>query len=284
MHINLRTNFISDPWFLIGASFTTLFCLIALIGPILSPHDPWEMSFDPISPPTIEHILGTNDCGQDIFSELLYSIHNTIFFGLSSGFTTLIFGVAIGLTSGWYGGKIDLFLMRLADILLATPSIMILILAASFFHPSPITLALLLALLMWPTISKVVRANTLILRESLHIKAAKQMGASNWYIIKRHLLPEMYPIYLIGFTSKIRSAVFMEASLAFLGLFDPTRKSLGIMISYSLKYYYLGIWWNWLMPPIICLSVLITATTFLAISLEKVMDPRLKESLGDNLA
>lgn len=79
-------------------------------------------------------------------------------------------------------------------------------------------------------------------------------------------------------------AIFMEASLAFLGLFDPSRKSLGLMINYALKYYYLDIWWNWLMPPIVCLSLMITGATFLAIGLEKVLDPRLKQFPGDNIA
>ena len=105
------------------------------------------------------------------------------------------------------------------------------------------------------------------------------MGASGAYVITRHLLPELFPLYLIGFATKARMAMFMEASLAFLGLFDPSRKSLGVMISYALKYYYLDIWWNWLLPPIFLLTLLIMTVTFLAISLEKVFDPRLKEAL-----
>jgi peptide/nickel transport system permease protein len=112
------------------------------------------------------------------------------------------------------------------------------------------------------------------------VKAAAQIGGSNWYIIRRHLMPEMFPLYLIGLAAKTRMAMFMEASLAFLGLFDPSRKSLGTMIAYAVKYYYMDIWWNWLLPPIVCLSLLIMAVTFLAISLEKVLDPRLKEALG----
>ena len=90
----------------------------------------------------------------------------------------------------------------------------------------------------------------------------------------------MFPLYLIGLAAKTRMAIFMEASLAFLGLFDPSRKSLGMMIAYAVEYYYMDIWWNWLLPPIVCLSLLIMAVTFLAISLEKILDPRLKEALG----
>jgi peptide/nickel transport system permease protein len=185
----------------------------------------------------------------------------------------------VGLCATWCGGLVDQALMRLADILLAIPAVMILILTAALFRPAPLTLALILAALSWPTIAKGLRAQALSLRESLHVQAAGHMGAGSWYIITRHLMPELFPLYLIGFAAKTRMAMFMEASLAYLGLFDPTRKSLGVMIHNALKYYYLDIWWNWLAPPIVCLSLLIMTVTFLAVSLEKVFDPRLKETV-----
>jgi peptide/nickel transport system permease protein len=184
------------------------------------------MSFTPISPPSAEHFLGVNDGGQDIFSELIFAIRNTVTFGMVSGIVALGVGVIIGLVAGWLGGFIDMILMRLADVLLAIPAIMILILTASLFRPSSFVLSLILSGFMWPTISKAIRAQTLTLRESLHVKAAAQIGGSNWYIIRRHLMPEMFPLYLIGLAAKTRMAMFMEASLAFLGLFDPSRKSL----------------------------------------------------------
>lgn len=276
MDVDLHQNIFQDTWFLTGFVLAVVFTIIILIGPLLAPFDPWDMSFAPISPPSAKHLLGINDGGQDIFSELLFAVRNTVFFGLTSGLVALGAGVIIGLVAGWVGGLVDMILMRTADVLLAIPAIMILILTAALFRPSPFMLSLILAGLMWPTISKAVRAQTLTLRESLHVKAAARIGGGNWYIIRRHLMPEMFPLYLIGFAAKTRMAMFMEASLAFLGLFDPTRKSLGLMIAYAVKYYYMDIWWNWLFPPILCLSLLIMTVTFLAISLEKVLDPRLK--------
>jgi peptide/nickel transport system permease protein len=280
MHVDLHRYIFQDTWFLTGFSLAIIVAVTVLAGPSLAPFDPWDMAFTPLSPPSAEHFLGINDGGQDIFSELIFAIRNTVTFGLFSGLVALGVGIIVGLVAGWLGGFVDMILMRLADVLLAIPAIMILILTAAFFRPSPFVLSLILAALMWPTISKAIRAQTLTLRESLHVKAAAQIGGSNWYIIRRHLIPEMFPLYLIGLAAKTRMAMFMEASLAFLGLFDPSRKSLGIMISYALKYYYLNIWWNWLFPPIVCLSLLIMTVTFLAISIEKVLDPRLKEALG----
>ena len=280
MHIDLRQTVFQDPWFVMGFILALVFAIITLFGPLLAPFNPWDMSFAPISAPSTRHFLGINDGGQDIFSELLFAIRNTVTFGLTSGLIALVLGVLIGLIAGWLGGLTDMILMRIADVLLAVPAIMILILTAALFRPSPWVLVLILAVMMWPTISKAIRAQTLSLRESLHVRAAAQIGGSNWYIIRRHLMPEMFPLYLIGFAAKARMAMFMEASLAFLGLFDPTRKSLGMMIGYAIKYYYMDIWWNWLLPPIVCLSLLIMCVTFLAISLERILDPRLKEALG----
>jgi peptide/nickel transport system permease protein len=278
MHINPRKELAKDPWFVSGAVLALLLAALVLAGPWIAMHDPHDMSFRPLAPPSSAHWLGVNDGGMDILSELLCGIRNTVVFGLLTGVTALVVGVVIGLGCAWFSGWIDQMLMRLADILLAIPAVMVLILVAAFFRPSPLTLGLILAGLAWPTTAKAIRAQALVVKKSLHIHAARQMGASGAYVIWRHLMPELFPLYLIGFTTKARMAMFMEASLSFLGLFDPSRKSLGMMISYALKYYYLDIWWNWLMPPILCLTLLIMTVTFLAISLEKVFDPRLKEA------
>ena len=278
MHLNSRRELARDPWFVTGAALALLLAALALAGPWLAMHDPQDMSFRPLAPPSSEHWLGVNDGGMDIFSELLYGIRNTVLFGLLTGVTALVVGVAIGLVCAWFGGWMDHGLMRLTDILLAIPAVMILILVAAFFRPLPLVLSLILAGLAWPTTAKAIRAQALVVKKGLHVQAARQMGASGAYVIWRHLVPELFPLYLIGFTTKARMAMFMEASLSFLGLFDPSRKSLGMMISYALKYYYLDIWWNWLIPPILCLTLLIMTVTFLAISLEKVFDPRLKEA------
>jgi len=277
MHLNVRKKLFKDPCFITGAGLVFVLMILSIGGPWIALHDPHTIIFQPFAPPSSQHWLGVNDGGMDIFAELLFGIRNTVIFGLVTGITGLVIGVVVGLVCAFSGGLTDNFLMRLSDILLAVPSVMILILVAAFFRPSAASLSLLLAAMAWPTTAKVIRAQALTIKNSLHIQAARQMGASGSYIIGRHMMPELFPLYLIGFASKARMAMFMEASLSFLGLFDPSRKSLGIMINYALKYYYLDIWWNWLMPPIFCLTLLIMAVTFLAVSLEKVFDPRLKE-------
>jgi peptide/nickel transport system permease protein len=274
----LRQTFFRDPWFAVGSLLFLLFTATALFGPFLAPHDPFAMDATPFASPSATHLLGVNDCGQDILSELLYAVRNTIVFALVCAIAGLIIGVFTGLLSGWIGGLFDLSLMRLADVLMAVPSVMVLILISAVFRPHPLIIALVLALLTWPGTCKSIRAQTLIVRESLHVQAAQQLGASTWHIISRHLLPELFPLYLIGFSAKCRMAIFMEASLAFMGLTDPGRKSLGMMIQYAMKYYYMNVWWNWLLPPVLVLCLLIMTITFVVISMEKVLDPRLREA------
>ncbi|MDZ4165014.1 MAG: ABC transporter permease [Smithellaceae bacterium] len=277
MHRNHYQELSKDRWFIVGSGLAFLLALVFLAGPSLIPYDPHDMSYRPLSPPSGMHWLGVNDGGMDILAELIEGGRHTVAFGLQAGAAGLFLGVLAGLAAAWRGGWPDLIIMRLAEIMMSIPPVMVLILAAAFFRPSPSELALTLACLSWPTTAKVIRSQALVVRQSLHVEAARRMGGTNWYILARHLLPELFPLYLMGFVNKLRMAMFMEASLAFLGLFDPSRKTLGMMIRYALKYYYLDTWWHWILPPIICLTLIMAAVTFLAISLEKLFHPRLKE-------
>ena len=265
-----------DPLFRTGLLLCCFVLFSAIIGRCFVPHDPGDISFTPFSPPTFEHLLGVNDGGQDIFSELVFAVGNSLVFSLTCAGATLFMGIVAGLVSAWYGGIIDKVIMRVSDILLSIPFSMILIFVAALFRPSAIELALILSLMAWPTLAKTYRAQALSLKNRLHVKAAFQMGGGAFYIIGRHLVPELFPLYLVGFAAKMRMAVFMEATLAFLGLFDPARKSLGMMISYALKYYYMDIWWNWFAPPVAFLSIMIMSVTFLSVSMEKTFDPRIR--------
>lgn len=277
MHRDSWRELKQDQWFIAGSA-TALLCLFLVVaGPWFASHDPNDISFSPLSAPSTEHWLGVNDGAMDILAELLHGMRKTAGFGLLSGSAGLGLGIFIGLAAACFGGMAERFLMGLGEILLAILAVMILILAAMFFRPAPVVLAFLLAFLSWPTTAKAIRAQALLLKESLHVRAAWQMGASSAYILLRHLLPELYLLYLMGFAGKVRSAVLMEASLAFLGLLDPNRKSLGIIIKYALKYYYLDVRFNWLLPPIACLTLLVMSLTCLVISLEKLFDPRLRE-------
>ncbi len=278
MNVNGFKKAMRDGWFRTGFLLTLFLLMIALLGPALASHDPHNIGFVPLSGISTQHWLGVNDGGMDIWSELLSSLRNTFWFGLLGGTAALLLGIFIGLSSAWYGGLYDRICMRLGDVLLAIPLVMPLILVAVLLRPSPEVIALLLAFFSWPTTAKGLRAQALAVRSRPHILAAQRMGAGGRYVVTRHLLPELFPLYPIGWVAKVRMAIFMEASLAFLGLFSPERKSLGIMIRDAVEFYYLDLWWHWLLPPVFCLTLMLMSLTFIAIGLEQTFDPRLKDT------
>ena len=268
-----------DPWFAFAVACSLALLFAATLGPALVPWDPYDISFTPLEPPSFQHWLGINDGGMDILAELLTALRNTLFFGIIAGSCGELLACLAGFTAALRPGFTGQILMRMADSLLAIPSIMPLILLGALFQPPATLMALTLAFFLWPGPARLLNAQARTLATAPHIAAARQMGASPWYILRRHIFPELYPLILITYASRLRAAMFMEASLAFLGLLDPSRKSLGSMISYGLKYYFLDVWVNWLLPPILCLSLLIMSMTLIAMRLENIMDPRLRNIL-----
>nr|QNO47042.1 hypothetical protein NBCJMJBN_00003 [Methanosarcinales archaeon ANME-2c ERB4] len=276
MHIKPFKEFKKDKIGVAGLVLILLLITTAILAPVIAPHDPWDYSAPSFQPPSWEYPLGTNDIGYDIYSELLWSLRTSIMFGIAVAAIACTIGLVLGVSAALIGGMYDMAVMRIADALLAIPTIMILILIAAYFKPSTIVLVIALSLVLWQTTARGVRAQTLSLKTKLYVKAANNMGAPTSYTMYRHIMPELFPLYAMGFVTKARIAVFMEAGLSFLGIFDPTTKSLGIMMSYAMRYLYLDVWWNWLLPPVIALSLLIISLGFISYAIEEIFDPRLR--------
>ena len=278
MHIKPFQEFAKDKIGVAGLVLILFLFTTAILAPVIAPHDPWDYSAPSFQPPSREHLLGTNDIGYDIFSELLWSLRTSILFGIAVAAITCTIGLVLGVSAALIGGMYDMLVMRLADALLAIPTIMVLILIAAYFKPSTTVLIIALSLVLWQTIARGVRAQTLSLKTKLYVKAAKNTGAPTSYIMYKHIMPELFPLYAMGFVTKARIAVFMEAGLSFLGIFDPTTKSLGIMMSYAMRYLYLDVWFNWLLPPVIALSLLIVSLGLISYAIEEIFDPRLRRN------
>ena len=278
MHIKPFQEFAKDKIGVSGLVLILFLFTTAILAPVIAPHDPWDYSASAFQPPSREHLLGTNDIGYDIFSELLWALRTSILFGIAVATITCTIGIVLGVSAALIGGMYDMIVMRLADALLAIPTIMVLILIAAYFKPSTTVLIIALSLVLWQTIARGMRAQTLSLKTKLYVKAAKNTGAPTSYIMYKHIMPELFPLYAMGFVTKARIAVFMEAGLSFLGIFDPTTKSLGIMMSYAMRYLYLDVWWNWLLPPVIALSLLIVSLGLIAYAIEEIFDPRLRRN------
>lgn len=269
-------RFPGDVLFRTGASLFLFLILLFLAGEFLVSGSPFDMAAEPFLLPSWTHPLGTNDGGQDILASLARAGWNSLFFGLAASLTALLFGTLAGVTAAVRGGWIDILLMRAGDALLMIPSIMLLILVSAVIRTEPITIGIILGLISWPTIARGLRAQVLTLMQKGYVQVSREMGGGLIHVGKTHLLPEIYPIMVVAFSAKFRMAVFMEATLAFLGLMDPARKSLGMMIRFALKYYYLDAFWNWMIPVLLVLSLLIMSVTFIALSVESGLDRNIR--------
>jgi peptide/nickel transport system permease protein len=265
-----------DTW--LGGVFLASFFLTAILAPWLSPYGPHEYSGAPLESPSYLHLLGTNDVGQDLLSELLYGSRVSLLIALAAGGATVFLGLLVGLIAGAFGGWVDHILMRLVDALLAIPRLPLMILIISLIGFGVISTILVLSLLFWPTPARMIRAQVMSLRSRTYLHLARSFGANAVYLIRRHLFPACMPIALAALAANAGRAVAMEAGLAFLGLGDPTAKSWGLMIRYGLDLpgIYLGERWLWwILPPAVCITLLILSFVLLSNAIEKQFNPRM---------
>ncbi len=277
MHVRIFLELKNDTLGKIGLILIAFFAVSALILPSIF-HNPDSHSQETLEPPSTSHPLGTNDVGQDVFSRLVYGTRTSLLIAIGVGVFSTLISAVVGISTGLMGGIYDKVMMRLVDALLVIPTIVVLILVASFIKPNIWVLITLISLLHWQGGARVIRSQTLSLKERMYISASKTFGASRRHIIFRHIIPDLGPILIVSFINRARMAVFMEAGLAFIGIADPLMASWGMMMHHALKFYYLSVWKWWLLPPGIALSLLIISFTFLGYSLERVLEPRLRNA------
>jgi len=266
-----------DTW--VGGVVLAGFLIIAIFATWLSPYSPHEYTGAPLERPNPIHLLGTNDVGQDLLSELIYGGRISILIALAAGGATVLLGLLVGLVAGAFGGWVDHILMRMVDALLAIPRLPLMILIISLMGYGLISTILVISLLFWPTPARVVRAQVISLRGRTYLNLARSFGGNPFYLIRRHLLPACMPIALAALAANAGRAVAMEAGLAFLGLGDPTAKSWGLMIRYGLDLpgiYLTDRWLWWVLPPALCITLLILSFVMLSGAVEKQFNPRME--------
>lgn len=249
-------------------SIFIIFVLTAVFAGVLAPYSPSER-FEPYASPSPRHLLGTNDLGNDILSELITGTRVSLVVGLLTAVLATGLGVIIGMTAGYFRGIVDEALMAVTDVFLMLPRIPLVIILAVFLRPSYWIIILVLGLVWWTTTARVVRAKTLQLRETGFVESSKSMGFSHAHIIFSEIFPNIIFIVIPKFMLTVASAMISEASLSFLGLGDPTTKSWGMMIRYAFERggFIRDMWW-WYIAPGGAVTLCVLSIVLISFSIE----------------
>jgi peptide/nickel transport system permease protein len=263
----------------LGPAIILFFFIMAVGAEQFAPYGRYEQVGPSFEPPSSLYILGTDDCGYDIFSQVIWGSRNSFLIGIMTSIFAVSGGLIWGILAGYYGGLTDRLLMRLCDIILSLPQLMFMILIAVYVGPSLSNIIIMLAVFMMPRIARVIRGQVISLKENAYIKTSRMFGAKARYLVRRHYIPELFPLICISVVNLVGRAILAESGLAFLGLGDPTSKSWGLIINYALSYpmtYLTNAWTWWILAPVACIILLNLGFVMVGYSLEEVFDPRLR--------
>jgi peptide/nickel transport system permease protein len=266
---------------LIGFIMLLVVVVMAVFAPLLAPYDPYKpvrARVDTIyARPNAEHPLGTDDGGKDVLSAFIYGARVSLIVGFAASLISLVIGGLIGLVAGYYGGRLGATLMRLTDIFLVIPDLPLIVVMVALLGPSLRNIILAIGILGWTTEARIVRSQVISVKERQFVTRAKAIGASNPHIIRRHIFPLVLPLMLANSVLVISLAILNEATLAFLGLGDPTTISWGSMLHFAFGRGAIsaGAWWA-LVPPGAGIVWVVLGWTLLGYVLEEVANPRLR--------
>lgn len=252
--------------------------LMAIFAPQLAPYDPTKLTGKPFEPPSAAHWLGTNDIGQDIFSELIYGTRVSLVIGVLAAAIAMFIGTSVGLLAGYYRGPLGAGLMRVVDVVLVIPFLPLMVLLAAYLGQSIWILIAVIGLLIWARPARVIRSQVLSLNERDYVLASRVVGAKDNRILVRAILPGVVSLALAQFVLAASGTILLEASLSFLGLGDPTQKSWGTILYYAQarNAFLTGAWMWWVVPTGLMITLTVVAFALVGFAMEEALNPRLK--------
>ncbi len=264
----------------IGIILLALIVFTAIFAPWLAPFDPYERVAQPFQHPSASHLLGTNDIGQDILSEMIWGTRISLSIGIIAAAIAITLGTAIGILSGYYRRWLDTILMRFVDVVLVIPFLPLMILLAAYLGPQLTNIIIVISILTWAGPARVIRSQVLSIRELGYVQAARSLGGTDFKIMIRHILPGVMPIALAQFIRAVSTVILIESSLAFLGLGDPTAKSWGTVLYYAQTRgaFLTGAWVWWVLPPGLLITFTVLAFALTGYTLEEILNPRLRSA------
>ena len=264
-----------------GLTLVLAFIAVALAAPWVAPYDPRALVGKPFERPGENHILGTDQVGRDIYSQLIWGTRISLMVGLFASAFSVAIGAAIGLVSGYLRGPIDAVMMRITDLFITLPNIPLMLILAAIIGRSVWNIILVIAVTGWTGTARMVRAQTLSIKERPYVEAARSVGARDSQIMFRHILPNIIPLIFANGIVGIVNAILAESGLSFLGLGDPTKPSWGLILRHANEVGAMATGRLWfIIPPGICIMLIAIGFAFSSYSLDQILNPRLRERRG----
>ncbi|NGM47654.1 ABC transporter permease [Rhodobacter sp. SGA-6-6] len=262
---------------MVGLAFVVLLVLGAVFAPWISPHDPYRVELDEqLLPMSATYWLGTDNFGRDVLTRILYGARISLVVGIVPSLVSLLIGTVLGILSGYMGGKTDFVVMRLADMMIAFPSLLLAMVVMYTLGANLLNIFLALALVGWASVARVVRSQTLALREKEFIEAARANGTSRAVIMFSHIFPNVVPTLIVLFSLSIPEAIMWESSLSFLGVgVQPPEASWGLLVAKGKEYMFQAP--AVAIAPGVAILLTVMAFNFIGDGLRDALDPSMKD-------
>ena len=271
-----RKRFFRHKLAMFGLITLSLLIFIAVAAPLLTPHSPIDIDLRAIrQPPSPQHLLGTDGTGRDVLTRIMYAGRISLSVGLVSVSISMVIGIIVGSIAGYAGGKVDMTLMRVTDVFMTFPSLVIIITVAAALGPSVYNAMLVIGLLTWPSIARLVRGQFLTLREQQFVRAARSIGVTRGQIVFKHIFPNTVSSIAVALTIGVANIILLEASLSFLGLgVQAPTPSWGNMLRDAQSLNILqDMPWMWV-PPGLMIALAVLSINFIGDGLRDALDPR----------
>jgi len=261
-----------------GGVIVLIFVLVAVFAPVLAPYDPQALSGQSLEAPSARHILGTNNIGQDLLSQLIFGARESLTVAIAGAGIALVAGVLVGVGPTLVGGAADTIAARLVDLFLAVPPLPLIFVIATFAPPTRPAMIAIIGFAGWAPIARILRSQSLSVRSRGFMTAAGGFGGGPLYLVRRHMVPALGPVIVTRFVDWAGAAIFLQAGLAFLGLADPTRPSWGLTLNRAVNLpglYFSNIWIWWVLAPGLTVTLAVLGFAFVGVGMERKMNPRM---------
>lgn len=261
----------------LGLVIVLSFIVVALAAPWIAPYDPFAFVGDPFVKPSSTHFFGTDQVGRDIFSRVIFGTRISLLVGLVASAMAVGLGTVIGLVSGYLRGWVDNALMRVTDLFIILPALPLMLIMASILGKGIQNIIIVITVVGWTATARMVRSQTMSLKERPFTEASRAIGSSDLHTIIRHIVPNVFPLVFANGMIAIVDAILSEAGLSFLGFGDPSRPSWGMVLHFAdtAGATVNGYWW-YIVPPGLCIMLLVMGFAFISYSTDQILNPRLR--------